>query len=264
MKYKSGDTQKILSISRETLRFFEEKGLITPVRDKNNNYRYYDTLDLNKIVAYKFYRSLEFSLEEAIEMVDLGNESQIERLFLQTEYLEKKAKYYLELSSYIKNYNNHYKEILKLLNNPIVEVCEDTILYFNQKKDIFEMNGESSKDTQIWLENFPYIKIAVNIIFSKKDCECETFFGYGITKEYSDIFEKLKTNSTKQYKKTKCIHGLISFENDELRYSDFEFLIIEAEKKGFKCSEEFYGWLLNEENLDNKKIRYLECYIPLE
>ncbi len=43
MRYKIGDVSRILGISTDLLRYYEKKGVVTPQKDKNNDYRYYDT-----------------------------------------------------------------------------------------------------------------------------------------------------------------------------------------------------------------------------
>ncbi len=264
MKYKSGDIKKIFDIPRETLRFYENKGVVCPQRDEENNYRYFDYKDLNKIVALKFYRSLEFSLNDAIEMVDIGNEAQIERLMLQTEYLEKKAEYYMELSNYIKEYRNNYKEIMKLIDNPVIEEVDTAMFYFNQKHDKFKMDEKSLMATKVWLDCLPFVRIAVNISFKEDEKKCNMNFGYGVFSDNCRVKEQIKDYVTKTYHKSKCIHGIISYESEGLTYENLEKLIVFAEINGYTCESEFFCWLINEENLQNEKIRYLECFIPVK
>ena len=69
MKYKIGEVSKILNIPVETIRFYETKNLIHPEKDENSNYRYYDIWDMNRLLDYKKYRELEFSLNESLESI---------------------------------------------------------------------------------------------------------------------------------------------------------------------------------------------------
>ncbi|MBR3375918.1 MAG: MerR family transcriptional regulator, partial [Firmicutes bacterium] len=45
MQYKIGDVARILGISTDLLRYYEKKGVVTPTKDKQNDYRYYDAWD---------------------------------------------------------------------------------------------------------------------------------------------------------------------------------------------------------------------------
>ena len=47
VRYKIGDVAGILGISPDLIRYYEEKGVVSPAKDPNNNYRYYDTWDIN-------------------------------------------------------------------------------------------------------------------------------------------------------------------------------------------------------------------------
>ena len=38
-------------------------------KDENSNYRYYDIWDMNRLLDYKKYRELEFSLNESLEII---------------------------------------------------------------------------------------------------------------------------------------------------------------------------------------------------
>ncbi|GEM_PF-2448996 len=41
-KYQTKDLLKCLGVPRDTLRFYEKKGLLNPHKDSENNYRNYD------------------------------------------------------------------------------------------------------------------------------------------------------------------------------------------------------------------------------
>jgi len=70
MLYTIGDIAKMLGISTEGLRYYEECGIITPKKRKGSTYRYYDTWDLHLLVSARSYRSLGFSLQETAEIIN--------------------------------------------------------------------------------------------------------------------------------------------------------------------------------------------------
>ena len=222
VKYRAGDVEKILGISGETLRFFEKKGLVKPERDLTNNYRYFDTLDLNKMVAYKLYRSFEFSMEEAIEMVRIGNDAQIERLSEQAHNIEAKARHYADLADCIRNFKSNYKQLTALLDAPELTYCDAAILYYNQLNDAFEMCDTSRKATEMWLDCLPYVKIAIHVELSESGEVGNMHFGYGVESHYSKVFRKLAPYTKKSYPQQLCVHGLIRYTDAELTRADFD------------------------------------------
>lgn len=61
--YSIGDVSKRLGISRDTLRFYEKKGMILPHK-LENGYRCYTYEDIRKLLDILFYRRLNFSIED--------------------------------------------------------------------------------------------------------------------------------------------------------------------------------------------------------
>lgn len=59
--YTIGEVAQITGISRDRLRYYEEKGILKPKYDISNNYREYDWEDLDVVLTIEFYRSMNFS-----------------------------------------------------------------------------------------------------------------------------------------------------------------------------------------------------------
>ncbi|SHJ71127.1 MerR family transcriptional regulator [Tepidibacter formicigenes] len=63
-QYSINEIAQILNISTNKLRFYEKKGLINPVRDDTNNYRYYTEENLVKIQTILMYRTLNLTIKD--------------------------------------------------------------------------------------------------------------------------------------------------------------------------------------------------------
>lgn len=61
------EVEKLLSVSRSNIRFYEKVGLLNPER-KENNYRNYSEEDINALKKILVLRKLGFSVEEISEM----------------------------------------------------------------------------------------------------------------------------------------------------------------------------------------------------
>lgn len=71
--YSIGEVSKICNISKKTLRFYDQIGIISP--DKvcdENNYRFYNRKTLLSVPMIKYYKQMGFKLEEMKEFLD-GN-----------------------------------------------------------------------------------------------------------------------------------------------------------------------------------------------
>ena len=49
-KYYTRDLLNFLGVSRDALRFYEEKGLLNPQKNSENNYRNYDVFDIYNLM----------------------------------------------------------------------------------------------------------------------------------------------------------------------------------------------------------------------
>lgn len=67
-KYSIGKMAKLLDISSEAIRYYENKGIILPLRDENSGYRYYNTWDLHMLLYARYCQSYGFSLDEVADL----------------------------------------------------------------------------------------------------------------------------------------------------------------------------------------------------
>lgn len=73
MRCTQKEIREKLGITRDTLRFYEQKGIIQPEVDPANGYRYYDDWQVNLLWDCKLYQSMGFSLAE-IQQISASDE----------------------------------------------------------------------------------------------------------------------------------------------------------------------------------------------
>lgn len=59
-----GQVADITGISRDRLRYYEEKGILFPTQDDENNYRSYSIADIDMVLSIEFYRSMDLNMKE--------------------------------------------------------------------------------------------------------------------------------------------------------------------------------------------------------
>lgn len=64
MKYTTNDLSKILNVSTNTIRRYEEKGFLNATRNEVNGYREFDSIDIEKLMYTNKYRKIGFSQED--------------------------------------------------------------------------------------------------------------------------------------------------------------------------------------------------------
>lgn len=66
--YTIGQVAKFLSVSRDTLKFYEEKGLVKPKQNIENKYRKYNHFDIYDITTVNFYREMDIEIKKIQEL----------------------------------------------------------------------------------------------------------------------------------------------------------------------------------------------------
>ena len=67
--YKIGEISKLYGIGADSLRYYEELGILKPRRDENG-YRLYNLKDIYKLNVIRDLRLLNFSMEQIKEYLD--------------------------------------------------------------------------------------------------------------------------------------------------------------------------------------------------
>ena len=74
------DVARLLRVSPESIRFYEKKNIVSPVRDNENGYRYFTQADIRRLYDCRIYQSLGFSLTEIIEIFQSASAEKLEEM----------------------------------------------------------------------------------------------------------------------------------------------------------------------------------------
>lgn len=84
------EVEKLTGLTAKSIRYYEDKGLLTVERNEENDYRSYTEAEVNRLKRIKLLRYLEFSVEEVKNMLDMDTK-EIQKV------LERKAEYFVDL-----------------------------------------------------------------------------------------------------------------------------------------------------------------------
>lgn len=79
--YSIGEVSKICNISRKTLRYYDEIGLVSPDKICENNYRYYSKDNMLLVPVIRYYKQMGFKLEEMRWLLSGGDYQALETSF---------------------------------------------------------------------------------------------------------------------------------------------------------------------------------------
>ncbi|MDF2985292.1 MAG: transcriptional regulator MerR family [Eubacterium sp.] len=89
MVYRANDLYKNLGLTRETLRYYEEIGLIVPERNPSSQYREFTFSDISHLMSIDFYKKRGFTPLEILELMQSGKQPDtMYYLNSKIEYLE--------------------------------------------------------------------------------------------------------------------------------------------------------------------------------
>jgi len=97
------DVAKKTGLTNKAIRFYEEKGLMTPPLRSDNGYRTYSAKQLEELTLLRQARQVGFNLDECREMVSLLNNPQRHSADVKARTLEK-----------VKEIENHIEQLAQM------------------------------------------------------------------------------------------------------------------------------------------------------
>lgn len=153
--YKIGEISKIYGIGRDSLMYYEEIGILRPVRDING-YRMYNISDIWKLNLIKEFRSLNFPMKKIKEYLDDRSiESTKNILNEELDLIDKKI---AEFISHKENIIKRLSSIESVIQNTKIDEIE--VVYIEKRKAL-ELNADIKRDEDF---DFLYKKHNKNLI----------------------------------------------------------------------------------------------------
>lgn len=262
--YRTSQLLEILGVSRDALRYYEEKGIVKPDHDETNHYRQYDDYDIYTLLVTDFYKKRNLTMKE---IKSLQNGRTIEEL---ESLLENKIE---DLEEAIRNKVNMLKKVKETKT-----FCEEVKNHQNQYSirefPTYEVIGEFS-DFYSFLE-YPAIVEKMDMvkddIFSKIMREF-TFDENGLVDSKMYIVEKPQTIHKEKdihyLPYTKCIYTIVEDGrhqngNEDIKNKVFEETLKWGKEQGLKFKGVAFVNTRLITYLDKKERAFLEILIPIE
>lgn len=218
MKFKISDISKMTGISPSGIRFYENAGVISPRRGKNQKYRDFSLHELHLLLLCKIYRDSGFTLPESIDLLYCSNTDQIKN-GCETQYAR--------LSEEI----NRKQILLEALGQRIKDIAgfqADPPYYrFMQSPALLRIKvwqpGKNEKDdslfsqVQEWMKYVPFVESC--LILSKEDLchgkgELETDWGIAIEEQHALGLNIPPIPNTERIPPHDCLRVVININED--------------------------------------------------
>lgn len=262
--YRTSQLLEILGVSRDALRYYEEKGIVKPNHDETNNYRQYNDYDIYNLLVADFYKKRNLSIKEVRELQEGRAIDELETLLeIKAEQLEETIRTKKSMLEKIKETKVFCGELKEHLNQ-----------YSIRELPTYEVIDEFS-DFYSFLE---YPAILENMDLMKEDIFSKimrkfTFDENGfldskmyIVKKH-EAKDKEKSGSYLQY--SKCIYTIVEdgrYQNgsNDIKDKVFESTLEWGNELGHKPKGIAFVNTRLITYLENKERAFLEIYIPVE
>lgn len=243
-EYTVGEIAKALGISPQTLRHYEEVGLITSKRNDENQYRTYSTDDTKTLFQIYIYRSMGFSLKEISSM--LKSNSYQEVLPFMDKRLEEVNKQIKELEE-LKKELMDYRTNIELANTHINshQILNSKVTLYALLKSGSGYTIANKEDAKLieFQKYAPHVRQCFYIDINQNQNEFFEFqYGVSINKEW--VEENLDLNDMKPYKLTieaPIAKTYIYLENERFSQETFSPFINWIKEQGYTPSNKLYG-----------------------
>lgn len=232
-KYSIGTMAKLMGISSEAIRYYESRNIISPVRDPETGYRYYNTWDFHMLLRDRHYQNYGFSLEEIAELFRSHELAEIRGKMVDQEEM---------IQQEIIRQMNLLKRIRQ--SQQVLHDAKENVGKFRieERPGIYRMNTQKNytlfkKKEQLdliseWTEKEPFVFSCA--VFYQKNIEkgeTEFDFGMGLREEYAQFLNVKESELVQYYPPCLCVHTCIPSRSGK-------YLSLESLKEGFRYLEQ--------------------------
>lgn len=273
-KYKIGEISKFLGIPMSNLRFYEEKGIVTPHKD-DNSYRYYDAWNINALIDTLHYKKMDFSLndishiindcdlDEMIELFKKQEQKILSEITRQQNILNVLSQERIRIQ-YLKEYLNTFTVCLspKLIFMRFRK--KNTLQDVSGNQDIASLNNDLKKWLNAYPNGFAAFYIPLNSILH--DDNVEYWYGFSIDYEDAPKNNIQLTGPNEFIPSLKSIYSVFEAKEEGSFYPSFYTQVYEPIiEQGYMISGSPIGRLITKTNeKDGSYHRYFEVWVPIK
>lgn len=261
-KYHTSDLIKFFGVPRDTLRFYEEKGLLNPKKNSENNYRNYDMFDIYNLMIIDFHKKRGMTINQIQDLLKKSDVQDIQSL------LESKKN---ELVKMIYDAQCMLKRIEE--TQEFSRELESNLNIFTVKPlQLYRVNGEVSDF--IAVEEYQNVK---EVMSSNNNDMLSQFMRY-ITFNKSKVTDakmfivdaaEVKDENGIYLQYPKCLYTVAeevqpNREQEDLMKSMHRLSAEYADEHGLRLLGEAFAMIRLITYKEGKTKTYIEIYIPFE
>lgn len=268
MKFKIGELSRLTGFSTSGIRFFEEAGVINPVRGKNEKYREFSLEDLQRLLICRKFRECGFSLEESVDMLQHADARELRRHIV--KQAECTRHHLVEKQALLEHLNQQIDDIDHMVD-------EESCCHITKMPALYWLKlwqpGDEKKDrlpfsvVHDWFQYEPFTNSCLIVpqeSFLNGEGDLETQWGIAIEKHFAEKLNFSPKPKPLYIASCNCLRVIIT-PNDDLTISadqlaDARRFILQ---NGYRLTGPALSRLFYSVISDGKLVRYDHLWIPV-
>jgi len=261
-QYTIREVADLIGISTDAIRLYEKEGLVFPLRDPKNGYRYYGPDEIQHIMGIHLYRQLDTSLAEIRDLFHTDSLSEISGHFVnlisQTELAIENLQSRLEKLRFMKQHLDTLQEGLLSCS-----VRELPTLYLLYQQDFNKTLYENMKEVL----TSPVFSFG-NFCYTLRTNDTGTYSPHALEFAIREPMMKVcpwsnKASSLKKISGCRCIYTVITAPDLNGVEWDLSPVYAYAKEHNLNCGSEAYSFYVYSLYVQNDIIDFYEVYLPI-
>jgi DNA-binding transcriptional MerR regulator len=221
LRYKIGDVARILGISPDLIRYYEEKGVVSPAKDPINNYRYYDTWDINFLIDCLWFKNFGFGIEQVAHIVSRNTYGElVDNLAAKGDEIEAFIRYQQMLLERTRKYTEILKNLRGYIGKCDIRRSAEFVRYLNRYNTIYDNDSELQRLSRQWLKYMPfsrrYFEVPEDNLLGDGD---DYAWGFSIGMQYVEEFGSAIRPPSSAYRRSFVSLGFTSTGKDRSQHA---------------------------------------------
>lgn len=267
MRYKIGDVAKLLGITTEAVRHYEDQGIVSPKKVESSGYRYYDVWDIHILIRARAYRQYGYSLAEADELINRSSVKDIVNAHAQKEAeIEKAITWNLNLLKQIRNWQKCITDADASVGKYRIDYRSPMYrLHLQNNYELLEDNHKRELYHE-WAEKVPFV--FPSFLFKQGAFEKENpdfSYGYGVDEEYAEFLDIKESEDITYIPSCLCVYTtLMTRSNLVLSARSLAPAIEYMHTQGLKICGDVVSRVVLMNKKDDEYFAWNQLWMPIE
>ena len=261
VRYMQKDIRERLGFTRDTLRLYEQRGIISPEIDPANGYRYYDDWQVNLLWDAKFYQGMGFSLAEVQDILQRDSLAGLRgRMAGRVDDLAREVRLKQLVLAETEHRLTYIREVDELLGS--YRLVQHEGCYFVPKRRDHDFEGALTPAIDF---SNRFASLMAPYFWFPSLGEDHYFWGYAMrSSTYDALGVELGEGRVERLEATKALVTCVDAgERWGFGLSLFEGLAAEARARGLRHADTVHGVLVARVHENGSYHRYLRAYLPV-